>query len=313
MTNTNRSLVLGVDGGGTKTLAWLALADPAAPVSPLGQGTGGPSNPRAVGVDAAGQSVRAAIEGAFEDAGLTPQPVAGICLAIAGTGVPEMQKAIQRWCTDQQFARRVEVVHDAHAVLQAGTVTGFGIALIAGTGSFAFGLSPDGVATRVGGWGYVFGDEGSGYAVGVEALRAVTKAADGRCGPTTLSQAVLQHLGLTDVADLVPTLCKPAPPRDGIASLATCVTACARKGDPTAQRILDDAAGHMADLVIAVGRRMDVEPHRYTLAMAGGLLAGCQPYRQRIVRHLTEGRRYPPRFVSLVLRPVAGAIRIARG
>lgn len=310
---TNTSLVLGIDGGGTKTLAWLAPADSRAPVAPLGQGTGGPSNPRAVGIEAARHNIKAAVECAFQDAGRAVERVAGICLALAGVGAPSMRKAVLQWCTEQQFAERVDVVHDAHAVLQAGTVSGFGIALIAGTGSFAFGLSPARKTTRVGGWGYVFGDEGSGYVVGVAALRAVTQAADGRCSDTALTEAVMQHLGLNDVVDLVPALCKPAPPRDRIASLAPCVADCAEQGDPTAQHILETAAGELARLVIAAARRMNAEPHRYSLAMAGGLLTGCQRYRQQIVQHLIDSKQYPPRSVRVVLRPVAGAVRIARG
>ncbi len=131
--------VLGVDGGGTKTEAWLANCGVGLLPARLGVGTGGPSNPHAVGLEAAQQNILATVQAAFSVAQVKPHPVAAACLALAGVGRESIREAMQAWSQSVGFAERVQVVHDAQAVLHAGADTGCGVALISGTGSFAYG------------------------------------------------------------------------------------------------------------------------------------------------------------------------------
>jgi N-acetylglucosamine kinase-like BadF-type ATPase len=189
-------LVIGIDGGGTKTLAWLAEREPHAAAQPIGVGLAGPSNPQAVGLDLAGANILQAIRQSFAAAGCEAGPVAAVCLALAGVGREPIRRQMMTWCCHQELAGDVLVTNDAMAVLAAGTPSGWGAALIDGTGSFAFGMTADGSCQRTGGWGYLFGDEGSGYAIGLAALRAVTQAVDGRGPSTILTDRVLEHLSV---------------------------------------------------------------------------------------------------------------------
>ena len=205
--------VLGVDGGGTKTEAWLANCGVGLLPARLGVGTGGPSNPHAVGLEAAQQNILATVQAAFSVAQVKPHPVAAACLALAGVGRESIREAMQAWSQSVGFAERVQVVHDAQAVLHAGADTGCGVALISGTGSFAYGETSLGRVARSGGWGYLWGDEGSGFALGRSVLQAVARASDGRGPDTLLTPLVLERYRLRQSTELIPTIYDAASPR----------------------------------------------------------------------------------------------------
>ena len=121
-----------------------------------------------------------AIEGVFRQADLPMQRVASACLGLSGVDRPSDISLIRSWADSFQIAERLMIVNDARLVLAAGTPAGHGVGLICGTGSIAFGRSPDGKMSRAGGWGYILGDEGSGYDIAIQAMRAATQAIDGR-------------------------------------------------------------------------------------------------------------------------------------
>ena len=129
--------------------------------------------------------------------------MAAVGLGLAGVDRPEDRALFEGWAAGRFGGAPVVIANDAELVLAAGTPDGWGIALISGTGSIVFGRSPHGEMARAGGWGHILGDEGSGYAIGVEALRAVMRAFDGRGPATALTDAVLLHWSLKTPPDLV--------------------------------------------------------------------------------------------------------------
>ena len=161
-----RELLLGLDGGGSKTLALLADAEGRV----IGRGIAGASNYQNIGETAAWAALDTAIAAAFADAGLEPSAVAAVGLGLAGVDRPEDRALFEGWAARRFGGAPVVIANDAELVLAAGTPDGWGIALISGTGSIVFGRSPQGEMARAGGWGHIMGDEGSGYAIGVEAL-----------------------------------------------------------------------------------------------------------------------------------------------
>ncbi|MFO0867691.1 MAG: N-acetylmuramic acid 6-phosphate etherase, partial [Pirellulales bacterium] len=303
-------LFLGVDGGGTKTVAWLAVRGPQGEPQLVGRGKAGPSNPRAVGLPTATTNLQAAMQAAFHDAGREPTPVQVACLAIAGAGRPEEQAALREWALAQQVAREVLVTHDAEPVLAAGTPDLWGIALIAGTGSLAWGRSPDGRTARCGGWGYLLGDEGSGYAVGAAALQAVLRAADGRGPSTLLTAPLLNHFQVERVEALVGAVYGAADFRSRIAAASRCVVAVARQGDEVARKIVAQATAELAETVAALARQLDFRPGSYPLAVAGGLL-DVDPTLVTAVEAQLAQRGMAPQSLQQVPDPVAGAVRLA--
>ncbi|HVL15649.1 MAG TPA: BadF/BadG/BcrA/BcrD ATPase family protein, partial [Gemmata sp.] len=174
------SLVLGIDGGATSTTALLADA---ATGRVLGRGHGGPSNIQAVGEEAALRQLDVAVGAAFDAAGLPFSTVAAAALGLAGIDV-DGADVIRAWSDRVELTPRISVANDATLLFAAGTPEGWGLAMVAGTGSIAFTLDRDGNEARAGGWGYLMGDEGSAFRLGLLGLRAACRAAD-NIGPPT--------------------------------------------------------------------------------------------------------------------------------
>ena len=304
-------LVLGIDGGATKTVAWLAQR--AGEIEPpvVGRGTAGPANPQAIGFDAALENLDRAIAAAFDEAGVQPGTVAAAVLGLAGSDRDENRQVLHRWAENRHLARRFRVVTDALPLLVAGSPDGCGIALIAGTGSFCFGQTADGRTARSGGWGYLFGDEGSAYWIAVAGLRAAAESADGRGPPTRLVDALLDRLHLENPRELITAIYPIASDRAGIASLADVVTQSADRGDAAAQQILHTAAAELAAMVAAVARKLDLSATPFPLALAGGVLLGSEKLRDSLRERLGSLGLHPPSMTQ-VKAPVLGALRLAQ-
>lgn len=303
-------LVLGVDGGGTKTRAWLAAAD-AAGTDPVAVGESAAANPQAVGWAAALANIDLAINRAFAATAVARHPVAGVCLAIAGTGREADQRRLQEWTMRQRIARQILITHDALPVLSQGTTDGVGLVLISGTGSFAFGKNGSGLTARAGGWGHVLGDEGSGYGIALAGLRALVHCHDETGPATSLTRALSNRLGLQRVEDVRDFLSADRTDVRTIAALAPAIIAEADSGDAAAQQIVDESASQLALLVRSVASRLFGSTPECELAMAGGTLTHCQMLRERLLHHLAEqGMRLTQ--IEIVAEPIRGAILLAR-
>ncbi len=299
-------LVIGIDGGGTHTRARLANTRG----ETLGNGQGGPANPNAHGWPAAQNEILSAIQRAFDDAQIERQMVAAACLGIGGVDRADERALFMAWAR-AIIGERVAVVNDGEIVLAAGTPNNWGIALVAGTGSIAWGKSRDGRMARAGGWGYLIGDEGSGFELAREALRAATHAADGRGDDTRLLHAILDYWGLREAAELIPRLYQSGFKPADLAQLAPVVVRVAADGDPIAQKLIDGAGAALADAVVAVAHALEIGDEAIPLALTGGLLLGAESVRERLLTEL-KSRGCVLASVKLVHEPVAGAVRIAQ-
>jgi len=300
-------LLLGLDGGGSKTLA--LLADAAGRI--IGRGSAGASNYQNIGATAAWAALDAAIAAAFAAAGLPPGNVAAVGLGLAGVDRPEDRALFEGWAAGRFGGAPVVIANDAELVLAAGTPDGWGIALISGTGSIVFGRSPRGEMARAGGWGHIMGDEGSGYAIGVEALRAVMRAYDGRGQATALTDAVLAHWSLETPTDLVGRVYRESDGTAEIATLSALVDAAAGGGDAVAAAILGAAGRELVLTVHAVVRRLAL-PMPAPCALAGGVIIKGQQVRAAFLAALEMfGLRLDP--ITPVTEPAQGAIRLAAG
>jgi N-acetylmuramic acid 6-phosphate etherase len=299
-------LVIGVDGGGTSTVALVATEKEI-----LGRGASGPSNLQAVGVTRALQAIQDAIIAAFAAAQRRPGEARAIVLGLAGADRPQEQKLIKSWVDRVGIARDCDVVSDARILLAAGTPEGWGMALIAGTGSIAFGRTRDGTMGRSGGWGYLLGDEGSGYALVMAALQAIVHGDDGRGAKTTMTERVLEAMGLSQPIDLIPAVYRGGWDRTALSALAPHVIAAAEAGDAVAGRIVGDAARQLADTVVAAARKLKLPNRKLPLAMTGGTLLESGYYRAQVLTAL-ERQDVQAEPVTLVHEPAEGAVRLAR-
>lgn len=307
--SANISLILGVDGGGTKTAACLAQVGADGEETILGQGQAGSSNVKAVGADKALANLLEAIEQAWSVANLPRDCAAVAVFGLSGAGRPETQQLVHNWAREKNIAAQVRVVHDALPVLVAGTPAGQGVALIAGTGAVAFAADQQNNTAVTGGWGYWFGDEGSAFWLGQAAARAVSQATDGRSAPTLLREAIFNRLTITEPRDLLTALSREGDVRTALAGLADLVSECAEAGDAVAQGILAQAAEQLAELVISASQQLKLG-NEFPLALAGGVACGSSLLRDGLIKKLNS-RRVFPLMVTIVTKPVLGCVRLA--
>jgi N-acetylglucosamine kinase-like BadF-type ATPase len=188
--------VLGIDVGGTKTVCQLADNDERVISEAREEG----ANLQGAGELALEKVLHSVMEKTLDGTGAVP---AAICLGIAGVDRATDETVVRSIMSRIGYKARILVVNDALIALQAGIGDAAGIVIVAGTGSIAYGRNGRGEAARAGGWGYVLGDEGSGYWIGRLALRAVVRHADGRGRVTSLTPRLLAHFGVARASDLI--------------------------------------------------------------------------------------------------------------
>ena len=297
--------LMGVDGGGSKTTA--LLADELGRV--LGRGAAGASNFQVIGHQAAQSAIQAAMAAAWTAAGLTPRPLSSLCIGLSGVDRAGERMLFQQWAGAVHPQTQIVIANDAQLVLAAGTPAGWGLALICGTGAIVYGRSPAGHLARADGWGHLLGDEGSGYAIGLAALRAVMRAYDGRGPATALSAAILSRWQLTAAADLVARVYQELQGKHEIAALASVVEAVGAGEDAVAQQILASAGSELALTAQAVARQLAlIGP--IPCALAGGVIVGGRIVRQQFEEAAVRlGLILAP--VIPVPEPALGAIGLA--
>lgn len=258
---------LGLDAGGTKTLA--VIADENGHV--VGLGTGGPGNRDGVAARLVDRSLREAVAEARQASGnVSPLAVfAGIAGVVTGTDRDLVRDILADTVGPHAS---IEVDHDCRIALAGGLSGRPGIVVIAGTGASVFGRNADGEEWRANGWGSLFGDEGSSYWLAVEGVRAALRAEDGRGAPTVLLGLILSQLGVTDANDLLARARRGAWLRPDLAALAPLVIHAAESGDDVAHALILRATEELAGSVAAVSRALGFDRAPVEVALVGGLL-----------------------------------------
>lgn len=292
-------LFLGVDGGQSHTEA--VIADARGRV--LGRGEGGPSNHadqpggrerlrRAV-LDSAGAALSAADLAALEATSFTS---AHFAMTGGARDKDEVIRSLVR-------AARLVVGHDAPAAFAGATGGAPGVVVSAGTGSVAYGETQDGRAATIGGWGYLLGDEGSGFWIGVEALRRAVRAEDGMAPATRIAAAAIETFDYPTLRDLELRIYAGDVSRDAIAHFTRRVAALADEGDAVARAIIDEAGAHLARLAVAAADRLGLRGASVPVATAGGIFR-VRRLRDSFVREVARAwpaaRSVWPRFDSAI-------------
>ena len=291
---------VGVDGGGSKTLAVVVDAQG----HERGHGLASSANHTAVGLEQAVAHIYAAVEEATRTAGCH-LPLHAAWLGVAGIDRPADYALLFPHIRD--LAAVVHLTNDAELPLSAldGTV---GVALIAGTGSIALGRDLHGKTARVGGWGHIIGDEGSGYEIGRLGLQAAVRAADGRGQHTTLLELILQQWRLDEASDIIGQV-YPDGDKAMIARVSPLVLMGARAGDKVARKIVQQAVGELALAVVTVSDKLDFPSMQIPLALAGGLLVYETDFRSQVLRRIRRQRSIGQ--LAIVEQPALSAAHAA--
>jgi len=273
-------IVVGVDGGGSKTR--VSVAD--AKGIEIASLDAGPSAIQPGETERSADIIAEAIRQALLDAEVDVMPAVA-CIGVAGAGRQNERDALWQALVARDVADEVIVHADATIALEDAFGEGPGVLLIAGTGSMALGRGPTSVLARCGGWGPVFGDEGSGVWIARRALGIVGAAADGREAETALTGAMLTAAVVDSVEALIPWAAR-ATAAD-LAALAPAVVHCADAGDARAETLVAFAIEELVLHVRALARHLFVDERAATpVAVAGGLLARGS-FRTRFERRLT--------------------------
>lgn len=301
-----------MDGGQSSTTA--LIGDGTGRV--LGMGRGGPCNH--VRAEEGRRKFISAITGcvgaACAQAGIDPAEAQfdAACLGFSG-GPADKQAILEETIRTSQLI----VSDDALIALVGATAGAPGIITIAGTGSIAFGRNSEGRTARAGGWGYLFGDEGGGFDLTRQALRAALRYEEGWGPATSLRTRLMEAAGASDANDLLHRFYSGEFPRPRIASFSKIVDEAATEGDEIARNILIDAAHQLAGYTAAVREQLFQPGEAARVACIGGVFrSGLLRERYRTLVELTEGNRvaapeYGPAAGALLEAYRAAGVRVA--
>jgi N-acetylglucosamine kinase-like BadF-type ATPase len=299
--------LIGIDGGGTKTDC--AIADLSGKI--IHQSAGRPSNFLIIGVEEAIENIFAlieenlfALEGDFAD-------VKQIVIGVAGAGREEDATLLEKGFKDYAelegiHFKGVKVLSDAHIALEGAFPDSAGCILIAGTGSILFGKDEKGVIHRVGGFGRMIGDEGSGYSIGRKALNGVSKASDGRGEETLISELLNAKMSSGSANGIINKVYKE---KLDVASVAKIVIQAAEEGDPIAEDILDEEAD---ELVLHIKSLINkIHNNKLNVSFSGSLIDNKNFYSDLLKRKIKSSLPHVT-VVKPFASPVTGAILLAK-
>jgi len=293
-------LFLGVDGGKSSTTALVGNENGLV----LGSGRGGPCNHvgEAEGRGKLVGAVRESVAAACAQAQLDVRHVHFEAACFGMSGGPADKEAI---LAEILPARKLIVTHDALIALSGATTGEPGIVTIAGTGSIAFGRNAAGQTARVGGWGYVFGDEGSGFDIARQAMRAALRHEEGWGPETVLHRLLIEAIDAPSAEAAMHRLYTAEWNRPRVASLAKLVDRAAGEGDAVAQQILANAAQQLATLAVTTRQRLFRAGEAAVVCAIGGVFRSrilMERFRQLV--ELAEGTCLRPARYG----PAAGAL-----
>lgn len=301
------TVVLAIDGGGTKTNAVCAALDGTI----LGEGESGPTNLTTTTAGAASFNLREAVRQSLEHVGKDVQiPI--MVMGLAGMdSIAEHDHASTcfQQVLDYFGIKKLDLVNDVIIALENGTDAQDAIVLISGTGSNCFGRNAQGKKANAGGMDFLLTDEGSGYAIGRRVLRDSVRAFDGRGPHTVLEELVCQKFDITSVAGLKDVVYNPLLTKIEIADLAPLCFEALKEGDEVASKIIQDTVLELDLLAKSVIHQLEFEHMPFSAVFSGSIVM-----QQSIRIPLVAGLQKDAPLIQPIFPetpPVYGALKMA--
>lgn len=300
--------VIGVDAGGTKTVALVSDLEGRV----LGAGKAGPANFQAIGVDFAKNQVKHAIDLAIGAAGVTAEDLVGAFYGMAGADRPADFAIIEEFLREVNPAPSMGLENDATIALRVATGDGVGVVAVCGTGTNVIGFNAEGKRVQVGGLGYMFGDSAGANHIGTLAIRMATRGHDGRGKPTILYDMLCERLRLKVLDDLVERFYPGSGERVHVAYLAPLVFEAARKDDEVACDILREVGQELAIAILAALRKLFSTDSQVKVVLSGGVFANAEdPVMTDALKSWVLAEYPRAEFILLKAPPVLGAVLYA--
>ena len=297
-----RDLILAVDGGQTSTKALLATRDGTI----LARGAGGPCDhlhgPK--GIERNRDAIHAAARSALVAAGREPGDILAVGLGLTSAAREHEPRAIfQGIVRELCDPEAIWVDADFVSNLLGASAGAPGIVVIAGGGSIGYGVDADGREAVCAGLGYLMGDEGSAWWIGLQAIQAAAKASDLRGAPTDLLPFVLGHYGLSTVRDIIRIIYDKDFSRDRVSRITPAVVRIAAN-DAVAREIVTTAGDKLAEIALGMLRQMHRANEPVEVYPTGGVFAAgplvTGPFQARLARDWPAATVREPRFPPVV-------------
>lgn len=296
---------LGVDAGASKTDA--LIADRQGVI--LGAGQSGMGNHQ-LSRDEAERNIRAAVDQALSSAGLRPEQVSRACFGLAGADREADFRILTPMIESLGFAR-YRIVCDTMIALRAGTDQPYGVVLICGTGTNGAGRSPEGKEAQIGGFGYMYGDDGGGAELAIKAFRAVIRSWEERDPATALTAKMLSSFSYPDVG----TMFNDFLDRNATSvplSIVPELFEAAAEGDPVAIAILRHQGEELGKKAQAIIRRLRMQSLEFDVVLAGSVVVkGIGSHVIDPIESAVRAAAPLARVKRLAIEPVIGAIMSA--
>jgi len=296
---------IGIDGGGTKTRLKMVDVNGNMVFEELGGG----SNPYTVAPESAEQLLKSMIGKALSHLPHSGE-LGGICIGAAGADTEADYAFFTRVLQEATGSEKVLAVNDGYASMFATLKEAPGVVIAAGTGSICWGKNDKGDVVRMGGWGYLFSDEGSGYSMVSDALDVVCRTIDGRASKgALLLEKLMDSFGVNTHEELISEIYLSPTPQS-IAAYFPLVAEAAAAKDPLALDVIDRGMDALVELVASAARHLEMYPV-FTVGMTGSILTSVQITRELFMQKMVE--RFPKcTIVEEKAENVDGAIFLAR-
>lgn len=292
-------VILGVDGGGTKTISVIATLNGEI----IGIGYGESSNQNIVGIEKAYSNIIKTIQEAISGMNVN---ILVSCIGLAGIDNDENYSLMLNKLKSNEFMGNIILVPDTEIALESGTWGQHGIVIIAGTGSNVYGRNIHGERARAGDWGYIIGDEGGAYYISRLALNAVFREYDGRGQSTILTEMIKNYFGVKALPEIIPIVYKRMSVTE-IANLASLVSQAASMNDEVAKKILRLGGKELGLASVAVIKKLKMENEKFHVVFVGSMFNAGKYFIEPIKREI---KKIAPnvRFVKPNVPPVFGAL-----
>ncbi len=294
--------IIGIDGGGTNTIGYLADYN----CNILAVAKGDTSNYLSAGIVKAKESINGVISSLCYMQGIRKDEIKLISLGLAGVGRAENIRTIKSIFLELGINCNILINNDAYISLVGAHGKDEGIILISGTGSIALGVNKNKDVFRVGGWGHILGDEGSGYYFGKKGLTAIMKAYDGRGKSTLISDKIFRYLNITNIDEIVQYVYSDINNKSKISNLSKLVIEAAEENDEVASSIIDKGIQELIDITMTI---VDKIKEPMNIALAGGIFDNSQFIKDKFLKELNVknsqlnvvGKKYDAAIGALIV------------
>lgn len=299
--------LIGIDGGGTSTKAVVTTLKGEV----IARAVSGPSNILKVGEEGLKKAILEILMTLEEQHQIDPDKIEHWVLGLAGAGRENEKERAGNAVKSLGISKEITIESDAYIGILGAFMGNPGIIFISGTGSICFGLDEKGSLFRSGGWGYLLGDEGSGYYLGSQGVLAALKDFDGRGRKTLIRTELEKELSLDSIDQIIPLIYgSNSTTTENMARLAPVVFRCLSAGDEIAGEIVDSACREIAVMIEAVAIKMNQAGAPLEVAYAGSVFKQKEVLVPRIIAELNDHHK-GVNFQKPSLEPALGAIVLA--